>query len=130
MKYLGIDYGAKRVGIALSDDSGSVAFPHGMFPNDARLLDAVSALAREKGIGAVVMGESKDKDGNDNPVMEDARRFAARVEEALSIPVHFELEYYSSFEARRHADDSFVDARAAAVILNRYLERIRKSPAS
>jgi RNase H-fold protein (predicted Holliday junction resolvase) len=55
--------------------------------------------------------------------MAEARRFAARLAEA-GLTIYFEPEYYSSVEARRHADDSFVDARAATVILNRYLEKV------
>lgn len=126
MKYMGIDYGAKRVGIAVSDDTGAVAFPHDTLRNDTKLISALEALIREKGVGAVIIGESKDKDGKDNPIMEDARRFAACVKD-LGVEVVFEPEYYSSFEARRDAPDSFVDARAATVILNRYLERIHQN---
>jgi RNase H-fold protein (predicted Holliday junction resolvase) len=56
--------------------------------------------------------------------MAEARRFAARLAE-VGVTVRFEPEYYSSVEARRDADGSFVDARAATVILNRYLEKVK-----
>ncbi|MBV9349532.1 MAG: Holliday junction resolvase RuvX, partial [Patescibacteria group bacterium] len=67
-----------------------------------------------------------------NAIMEEARAFADRPEKSLAVTVYFEPEYYSSVEARRLAEeargrsDMPVDAMAAAVILNRYLERIRE----
>ena len=130
-KYLGIDYGAKRVGIALSDERGAIAFPRGVLRNDRALVDAIIDLVRDENVCTIVIGESKDKDGTDNPVMAETRKFALALENALSVDVVFEPEYYSSVEARRlsaeagGAEDSFVDDKAAAVILNRHLERSR-----
>ncbi|MBI3573569.1 Holliday junction resolvase RuvX [Candidatus Kaiserbacteria bacterium] len=123
-KYLGIDYGSKRVGVAVSDNTGSVAFPRSTLPNDQKLLSSVLKLIEAEGVRTVVIGESKDKDGKDNPIMSAARRFAESLTSALPIEVYFEPEYYSSVEARRNTDESFVDAKAAAIILNRYLERV------
>jgi putative Holliday junction resolvase len=123
--YLGIDYGSKRVGIALSDERGAIAFPKETLRNDSALVDSIVDLVREKNVSVIVIGESKDKDGKDNPIMAEARKFSLALENALSVDVVFEPEYYSSVEARRGAEDSFVDAKAAAVILNRHLERSR-----
>jgi putative Holliday junction resolvase len=130
-KYLGIDYGTKRVGIAVSDERGAIAFPREIIPNDRALVPYIIDLVRAENISIIVVGESKDKDGNDNAIMAEARRFAKALEEELAVTVIFEPEYYSSAEARRlsleagGAEDSFVDSRAATVILNRYLERSR-----
>lgn len=126
-KYIGIDYGTKRVGIAVSDDSGAIAFPRITLANDATLLPAILALIKEERIGVAVVGESKDKDGKDNPVMAAARAFAKELERAAGVELHFEPEYYSSVEARKGVSDTLIDAKAAAVILNRYLERIRQN---
>ena len=126
-RYLGIDYGARRVGIAVSDERGAVAFPRETLPNDRTLLAHIVDLVRSESIGFIVVGESKDKDGKDNPVMTEARQFVAALENALAVTVILEPEYYSSVEARRDTGNSFVDAEAAAVILNRYLERTRTS---
>lgn len=128
-KYLGVDYGAKRVGIALSDDSGMMAFPRTTFANDSSLLPALIELARNEKVVAIVIGESKDKDGKDNPVMAAARSFGKETGEALAVPIIFEPEYYSSVEARRLSEEAGktgrpVDAEAASIILNRYLERL------
>lgn len=120
---MGIDYGTRRVGIAISDERGSIAFPRGTLRNDRTLVPLLIDLVRGENIDIIVIGESKDKDGNDNPIMVEVRHLIAALENSLSVSVILEPEYYSSVEARRMTGDSFVDDKAAAVILNRYLER-------
>lgn len=124
-KLIGIDFGSKRVGIAVSDETGSVAFPKEAIPNDVRLLSRVTALVSDEGAAAVIIGESKDARGADNPVMEDARAFADALAQESGVPVHFEPEFYTSVEARRDTERSRVDAEAAAIILNSYISRTR-----
>lgn len=123
MKLVGVDYGTKRVGIAVSDETGSVAFPKAVYPNDRHLVPDLVVLIKKEGAAAVVVGESKDMHGKDNPVMEGARRFAGDLARESGVPVHFEPEFYTSFEARRtkHGDGTTVDAEAAAIILNSYI---------
>ncbi len=123
---MGIDYGTKRVGVAVSDESGSVAFAKAVFPSDRTLVPTLVELIRSENITEVVVGESKDKDGNDNAVMTPARRFVNDLEQATGMKVVYEPEFYSSVEARRDSDDTFVDAKAAAIILNSFIERSRK----
>lgn len=122
---MGIDYGTKRVGVAISDESGSVAFAKGVFPSDRALVPALAEMIQKEHITTVVVGESKDKDGKDNAVMVPARRFAEDLERATGITVAYEPEFYSSVEARRDSADAFVDAKAAAIILNSFIERTR-----
>lgn len=136
MKYLGIDYGTKKTGLAISDEAGRMGFPHAVRPTDPRLLDDLALLIKEKGIEAVVIGESKDLAGGANPVAEEARRFADDLAARTGIPVHFELEMFTTQAARRMPDGSRmdgspdVDAQAAALILTSYLERIGSSDTS
>lgn len=130
-KLIGIDYGTKRVGVAVSDESGSIAFPKATFPNDRALIPTIVALIRKENAGAVVVGESKNQNGNDNPIMKNVRTFVAELERAIAIVIHFEPEFYTSVEARRKAGEAggvhtHVDAEAAAVILNSFIERSKK----
>jgi len=122
---MGIDYGTKRVGIAVSDESGSVAFAKAIFPSDRTLVPALVDLIRKENISTVVVGESRDKDGKENAVMAHTRRFVDDLERAAGVTVAYEPEFYSSVEARRDSDDAFVDAKAAAIILNSFIERNR-----
>ena len=129
MRYLGIDYGTKKVGLALSDEAGMMGFPHGALPNTSELLEEVTRLVREKGVGAVVMGESRNFAGEENPVAQEAKAFAKALSDATGLPVHFEPELFTTQEARRYPDGSRmegspdVDASAAALILSAFLER-------
>jgi putative Holliday junction resolvase len=122
-KLLGVDFGTKRVGIAISDESASVAFPHAIFPNDSSLMGKMGALIKKEGVTGIVIGESKDKDGNENSIMKKVRAFITELRDESSVAVHYEPEFYSSIEARQGGDSGFVDAKAAAIILNSFIER-------
>jgi putative Holliday junction resolvase len=132
MRLIGIDYGTKRVGIALSDAGGNMGFPHAVFTNDQDLLKNVLAVARANDAELAVLGESKDNAGADNPVMASVRKFAAALEEA-GLRTASEPEFYTSAEARRGPEKEerparageAVDASAAALILNSFLARTR-----
>jgi putative transcription antitermination factor YqgF len=130
MRYLGIDYGTKKTGLALSDEAGTMGFPHGVKPTDPRLLDDLALLIKEKEVGAIVFGESTNFAGGENPVAAEAKAFAADLHARTGIEVHFELEMFTTQAARRFPDGSRmegspdVDASAAALILTSYLERM------
>lgn len=124
MRYIGIDYGTKRVGVALSDEGGRMAFPHSVLTNNAALLDALCALIIRERVEAVVFGNSQDFKGNDNPVMTRARACAESLATRLAMPVHFESEVLSTQEAlRAEGRTALTDASAAAIILNSFLSK-------
>lgn len=123
---LGVDYGEKRVGIALSDQSETLAFPHAVFPNKKTLAGDVAALARKENAGIVVLGYSSNLQGGDNPIMARVHMFKKELEEAVGLPVIFEQEWLSSQEASRFTGtNDMIDASAAAVILQRFLDKKR-----
>lgn len=124
-KAIGLDYGAKRIGVAISDESGSVAFPKVTLQNGRNIFEELTALIREEKAEVVVIGESKKPSGEDNAIMEEVRVFAKELETRSGVTVMFEPEFYSSVEARQMAGHSFVDAGAAAIILNSYITRTR-----
>jgi putative Holliday junction resolvase len=134
MKYLGIDYGTKRIGLALSDADGRVAFPHSVAPADLTALTAIDRLCKESGVGALVVGESRDLSGKPNPLQEDIDEFARDLGALTGLPVHFEREFFTSALAARHLapeektrkahpSHEKLDASAAALILQSYLDR-------
>ncbi len=143
MRYLGIDYGTKKVGIALSDEAGTMGFPHSIIPNDQKLMATVRALTAKEGVDAIVIGDSKDFAGDANPVAEHARAFGTALHTESGLPVFYEVEMLTTQEARRSIDGAHphavtdtarktpkgsgardaVDASAAALILTSYLSR-------
>ncbi len=126
-KLVGIDFGTKRVGIAVSDESGSVAFPKTTLANDRALIPTVVTIIRQENASEIVVGKSVNWDGEDNAVMENIREFVANLEKAVAVTVHFEPEFYSSREARREGQTGSVDAQAAAIILNSYITKTKKA---
>lgn len=130
MKLIGIDYGTKRVGIAVSDDAGKMAFPRAILRNDKNLIPELKALIEKERAEGIVVGESKNLSGEDNAVMAAIKSFAETLQLSCGVPIYFEPEFYSSKEARQLSEDvhkrnkkEYVDARAAAIILNSYLAR-------
>ena len=124
MKYLGIDYGAKRVGLAVSDAAGSIAFPRATLPNDTQLFSQLEELVKNEKISAIVVGDTRSHGGKDNPVTASAEAFVEALQKALAIPVERVWEMWSSIEASRYAPEGkgHDDASAAAVILQRFLD--------
>jgi putative holliday junction resolvase len=126
MRYLGIDYGTKRVGIAISDEEGTMAFPKAVLPNNKFLMRDIKEMCIGNGVAAVVIGESKDYKGNPNPIFKDAERFGKELGSDLGIPVHFEPELLTSAEAERiQGKTPMLDASAAAIILKSYLDKLK-----
>lgn len=130
VKYLGIDYGTRRIGVAVSDDTGTVAFPLATVPSDREALSALAALAKEKEAQAIVMGESRNFKDEPNPVMEDIEQFAKDIGELSGLPVEYEREFLTSAQAARQGQDKRgeggvdkSDASAAALILQSFLDR-------
>lgn len=128
MRYAGIDFGTKRIGVAFSDEAGTMGFPHGVIRNDANALSQLVTLMKEKEVTAVVFGDSRTLGGEENKVAKEAKQFAEALTKETKVPVYFEPEMFTTQEARRHPDGEHqgsieVDAQAAAIILTSYLSR-------
>ena len=125
MKYLGIDFGTKRVGLAVSDDAGAIAFPRATLPNDAQLFSQLVELVKNEKIGSIVVGDTRSHGGKDNPVTAEAEAFVSALQTSMSdIPVKRVWEMWSSIEASRYAPEGkgHDDSSAAAIILQRFLD--------
>ncbi len=144
---LAIDYGRKRLGLALSDEFGVTSRPYATWTriNRRRDLARLRELARQHGVRRIVVGLPLHLDGSPSEMSEEARSFAARVEKALGLPVEMMDERLSSWEAHetlaalssskrvRHGSFGSTGARkqtpldeiAAAIILRNYLDRAR-----
>ena len=136
MKYLGIDYGTKRIGIAVSDDTGTLAFPLTTIGASREALEQVVALAKENRVEKIVIGESKNFKNEPNEVMEDVEQFKKDISELTGLAVEYEPEFFSSAAAARqytpdgsrkaNPSQEKLDAAAAALILQSFLDRMKK----
>ncbi|MFZ5883210.1 MAG: Holliday junction resolvase RuvX [Chloroflexota bacterium] len=136
MRILAVDHGEKRIGLALSDPTGTLAAPLTVLQHVSRLLDAarVADIAAENEAGLIVVGQSFDEDGNPNLAGRRAAKFAEALREQTSIPVELFDESFSTQDARQTVIEMGVsrkkrgghhDALAAVMILRSYLEANR-----
>lgn len=154
MKYLSIDYGTKRIGLAQSDISGSIAFPYKILENKGKytILEIVKVVKDLK-IDKIIIGESLDKNNNPNPVYFKAKEFArelsnllilnnikSQYNDNLDVEICWQKEWYSSVEARNTPiiltrsgnkkvlsyKDKHIDHKAASIILQDFLNKIKK----
>lgn len=123
--YLGVDYGAKRIGLAVADDDAPVARPLGIVePGEQSALDLVRDVIELKAITAIVVGLPRDLDGDETAQTAVVRQFATRLE-TLGLPVHLQDEAGTSQLAQtQHPGKRYIDAEAAAIILQDYLENL------
>jgi putative Holliday junction resolvase len=141
MRVLGLDLGQKRIGIAISDEDASIAFPDGALKSVGPRKDvaAVAALCSERGVGRVVIGLPRHLDGREGPEAEAAREFAAALHRATGLPVETLDERWTTLEAERILHDQghkkkrqrgLVDSVAASIILRTYLDLLRNRSAA
>ncbi len=139
MRYLGIDFGAKNVGIALSDVGGTLATPHDTFLNDLGLIVKIWKLSEKEGISEIIVGDTRNLAGADNKISALLDFFVADLIKITGLPVVLEKEYFTSHEAHgREGKESNnarkttksktanVDSKAAAIILQRFLDKRNK----
>ncbi len=133
MRILSIDHGEKRIGVALSDPTATIASPLKVIEHISRAIDAaqVADLAAQNDVGLIIVGQSFDEDGNPNPAGRRAARFAEELKNQTNIPIKLWDESFSTQDARaariqlggsRKKRAGHHDAFAAVVILQSYLE--------
>lgn len=132
MRYLGIDYGNKKVGLAMSDEAGVFAFPYKVVPNNSlqKLIKEIKNICLKEGIEKIILGESLDLSGQANLIQAEIVKLREGLEK-FNLPIEFQKEFFTTQEARRIIDekgvDSETDARAAALILKSFLDTHRVS---
>jgi putative Holliday junction resolvase len=138
MRSLGIDFGERRVGLALSDPTGTLASPLATLTRRTGKRPPVAAMAEaatEHGVDQIVIGLPLTLDGLEDAWCEEIRRVGGLLAERTGLPVHFVDERFSSTVAERRIRASGlprgererkdrVDAGAAAVILQAYLDGV------
>jgi len=123
MSFLGIDYGTKRVGIAVSDEHGAMAFPFSVIKNDHRLIENIKKIIEEKNIKKIVIGESKNYKMQYNTIMVDVLEFKENLARETGIDAVFHPEYLTSAQAERiQGKNDNIDASAATIILQSYID--------
>ncbi len=133
MRILAVDPGEKRIGLAISDESGVIANPLMVITHVARQVDAarVAQVASEHGARLIIIGQSFDEDGNPNPAGRSALKFAQALRAQTDIPIEMWDESFTTHDARaariamgvsRRKRAGHLDDLAATVLLQDYLD--------
>jgi putative Holliday junction resolvase len=123
MKILGIDYGTKRIGIAMSDEMGQFAFPLLVLDQSTSLAAEIKEIAKAHEVRDIVIGESKDYKGKANESLAAATDLKDELEDA-GFDVHWEPEFMTSMHVERlQGKSDLTDASAAAIILQSFLDK-------
>jgi putative Holliday junction resolvase len=131
MRYLAIDYGLKRTGLAICDDGESIPSPLKVLTEPKLLIDSIVKIAKEEEAGAIVIGLPLNMDdASEGPMTKRVREFAGELEKRIDLPIFFQDERLSSFDAEgkmaglytRKKKKGRLDAVAAASILQAFLD--------
>ena len=138
MRLLGLDFGTKRIGVALSDEMGWTAQGLTVIQRKGNEKDVerIGRLVEENQVEGIVLGLPLNMDGSEGESAERVRKFAALLEDRLQVAVHLWDERLTSWEAEGILKEArvkprkrkqVVDKLAASLILKSYLEAHRES---
>jgi len=133
-RILGLDYGSKRVGVAVSDEMQMIAQPLEFIPAEPRskLLHRVAEIIDEKRVACVVIGLPRNMDGTYGAAAESVRAFIEVLRGSVTLPIETWDERLTTVQAnrdliaanvRRRDRKGRVDKTAAAILLQSYLDR-------
>tara|TARA_B100001057_G_scaffold496784_2_gene599170 strand:- start:3531 stop:3938 length:408 start_codon:yes stop_codon:yes gene_type:complete len=132
-KILAIDYGKKRIGIAISDSKKSIAFPLKTIVNKEIFISLKEIIQTEK-IEAIVLGEPKSLNNNENILLLEVIKFKKKIISLFSLPVYLVDERFTSkiaskiildanIKKMKRRDKSLIDKVSASLILETYLKK-------
>jgi len=131
-RILGIDFGSRRVGLALSDPSQTIATGYKTIQFNNSIYDEIAAIVDLKEVAVIVIGLPISLKGGDSQKTEEVRRFSAELSKKVNVPVVFQDERFTSKDAmatmiamntkqKQRRDKGKIDEMAAAIILQSYL---------
>ena len=127
MRVLGIDYGTKRIGLAVADtEAASLAVPRGDLPRNGALA-VLAAFCRQERIGHIIIGLPMTLRGEEGDMAQTVRSFGKALTEAAGVPVDFVDERLTTAALPKEGVVSR-DAASAASILQTWLDRQRGKP--
>jgi putative Holliday junction resolvase len=136
MKYLAIDYGNKRTGLATCDPNETIATPLTVLTTGKDLPNKIAQIMESENVDAVIIGLPINMDGSEGFQAKHVRQFAEQLEKQLNMTIHFQDERLSTFGAQEKLEQTDLskktksrrlDAVAAAQILQDFLENKNKT---
>lgn len=121
-KLIGIDWGSKRVGLAIGTSEAKISSPLESWSNSEDLIERLVSYCLKEGISTVIVGLPRGLEGQETAQTTEVRQFASHLQKALKMPVKLQDETLTSVMASKRSGD--IDAQAAAVILQDYLDQL------
>ena len=136
-RVMALDFGLKRIGIALSDSLKLFAYPHTTLPNDEKFYDALERIIEERMISEIILGIPTEIKASKTSVLKDIEKFKTELEKKFNLKVILWDESYTSSIAQQKILESvnkkqkrqnkgLLDMYSAAVILQEYLDSIKR----
>ncbi len=139
-RILAIDYGSERVGLALSDPLRILARPHLTLRNDIHMWDRLKEVVTSEAVVSIIVGMPLNLKGEKGTKAQEVDRFVERLRGEVSVAIevwderftttmaHQTLRAMGTSKSSRRTDKGRVDAMAAAILLQSYLDSAKKSP--
>lgn len=133
--YLGIDFGTKRIGLALGSSFTGAAKALSVIPNNGNFLNALTKTVKEWQVTHIILGLPLDMDGEEQEITRQVKNFAKKIKHHTQLPLDFVDERLTSFEAERQfkslrqnnqakaKNKNQIDAMAAQIILQSHLDQ-------
>lgn len=136
-RIVGVDFGEKKIGLALSDPTYLIATPYGVYirRNTRQDLGELAALFKKEGVGAAVIGLPLQADGSEGELCSEVRRFADKLIKKSGIGLYFQDERYTTAMASRATEEAGLrrkesqeidDKISAALILQQVLDMAKQ----
>lgn len=135
-RFLSIDFGTKRIGLALSDPLKTFAYPFNTISNNSKTFQELKKIIKNKNIERIILGMPLKEDGSLTSISKEVKEFKAKLEKLFQVEILLRDERYSSSVAEdrikqsvnkrsKRRQKSLIDSGAAAVILQDYLDEIK-----
>lgn len=135
-RYLGLDYGKARIGIAFSDLSGTIATADSIYKSkgDEKDIEYLCNLVEQKDVYAIVLGLPLNADGSESEMSRKVQDFGEKLKIATKKEVFYQDERYTSYEADEYLKEAgykwekrkeLLDKVSAQIILQNYLDKIK-----
>ncbi|MGD0785444.1 MAG: Holliday junction resolvase RuvX [Sedimentisphaerales bacterium] len=137
MRFLCIDLGDKRTGLAICDGDEILASPLAVLEGQKKLLNEIIEIARQNQVEGLVFGLPLNMDDSEGKRAIQTRKFAGQIKEKINLPIFFQDERLSSFTAEKQLSQTGlthkkkkdrIDALAAAEILKTFIEERKQKP--
>ena len=136
MRYMAIDFGDKRTGLAVCDADETLASPLVVLTGQGGLIEKIRQVAADQAVDAIVFGLPLNMDGTEGDQAKRVRDFAAKLTKQIELPLFFQDERLSSFDAEkklaalgitRKKKKKHLDAIAAAAILQAFIDAAKNA---